>query len=198
MKHTYINKASDKTLILLHGTGGDENDLLGIGNYIDSEANLLGIRGNITERGMNRYFKRLGMGIYDIPNYISETNNLISAIKEYSDKYNFELSKATIIGFSNGANIAIGIIQTESIVNNYILLSPDFINPKKNFTNLEDKFIFISNGDNDPYVNKVNFQLLLEGLELTKAHVKLKKTNGHQITQDILDDAVRWYQNITH
>src|SRR5690554_5739838 len=108
MNYKYINKENDKTLILLHGTGGNEDSLINLANFIDPEANLLGIRGNINENGLNRYFKRFNIGSYDLDSYHLEIENLYKTINTLKDKLNLNLDKTTIIGFSNGANIALG------------------------------------------------------------------------------------------
>ena len=196
MKHIYINNKSPNTLILLHGTGGDEHDLLQIASHLDKEANILSFRGNIVENGMNRFFKRLGMGIYDLESYELETNNLLKSIEELSNKYEFKLENTTVVGFSNGANIALGLIQSNNIVNNYILYSPDFINPNKEFPNLEGVNIFISTADNDPFVNPSNMQLLINKLKESNANLEVFKQSGHQLTMNTLNESKRWYSNL--
>lgn len=196
MKHIYINNKSPNTLILLHGTGGDEYDLLQIASHLDKEANILSFRGNIVENGMNRFFKRLGMGIYDLESYELETNNLLKSIEELSNKYEFKLENTTVVGFSNGANIALGLIQSNNIANNYILYSPDFINPNNEFPNLEGVNIFISTADNDPFVNPSNMQLLTNKLKENNANLEVFKQSDHQLTMNTLNESKRWYSNL--
>lgn len=196
MKHIYIDNNSVNTLIMLHGTGGNEEEMVGLGKRIDPNANILSIRGNVNENGMNRYFKRLGVGNYDIPNYKMETKNLINAIIKYSKEYNFDLNYTTIAGFSNGANIALGIIQINPIVNNYILYSPDYINKDENLVNLENKNIFIATADNDPYVKPENMQLLIERIDNNSGNLKVLKTTGHQINMKVLESSISWYNKI--
>lgn len=196
MKHIYLNNNSKKTLILLHGTGGSEKEMLSLGSAIDASANILSIRGNIIENGMNRFFKRLAIGVYDIPNYKEETDNLIEAIKEFSKSYNFSLKETTIVGFSNGANIALGIIQTNPIINNYILYSLDYINKEEDFANLNNVNIYISTADNDPYVNVINMNLLIERLLNAGANLEVIKTSGHQINSVVLKSSINWYNKL--
>lgn len=191
MKHIYIDNKFKKTLILLHGTGGDEHDLLEVAKFIDEEANILSLRGNIKENGMNRFFKRISVGVYDIENYLKETKNLLNSILAYSNHYNFSLENATIIGFSNGANIAIGLLQTNPIIKKYILFSPDFINPESPFKDLSEVSLFITNADNDPYVNKETMKVLLNRLGES---VTLYPTTRHQITYDALMESRSWYR----
>lgn len=196
MKHIYINKNSSDTLIMLHGTGGNEEQMLSLANLIDKDANILSIRGNVVENGMNRFFKRDGIGLYDIENYKFETNNLIEAITNFSKEYKFNLEYATIVGFSNGANIALGIIQTNPVINNFILYSPDYINKEEGFNNLEGKNIYISTAENDPYVNFENMETLINRLNDKHANVKVLKTSGHQINNKVLENSIEWYKKI--
>lgn len=194
MIHVYINNNSNKTLIMLHGTGGNENDMIGLAKRIDKNANILSIRGRIVENGMNRYFKRLGIGIYDLESYQHETNHLIQSLLHFSNQYNFTLENATIVGFSNGANIALGVIQTNPIINNYVLLSPVYINPNQNFKDLTNKKIFISTADDDPYVNNENMGLLIDRLTTNNSELFVYKGSGHQISLEVLSNVIKWHQ----
>lgn len=196
MEHLYLNKESKKTLLLLHGTGGNEYDLLQIANIIDNTANILSFRGNINENGMNRFFKRFGVGSYDLDSYVHETNNLKDEILKQVSNYNLDIENITVIGFSNGANIALGLIQEHpELLKNYALLSPDYINSKKGFKNQNNTNIFISTAENDPYVNFDNMIKLEELLKENNANVKKFLINGHQITTDVLRQLKNWYEN---
>jgi phospholipase/carboxylesterase len=197
MIYKYINNQSDRTIILLHGTGGDENSLLKIGAFIDPNANLLGIRGNVSENGLNRYFKRFGMGVYDIPNYISETKNLRDTILLLSSEFEFDLNKATIIGFSNGANIALGLLTDFSdTLNNYILLSSDLINKDSNFVDLSNKNVFLTYSYNDPYVNEDSINMLYNRLINANANLTTLEISGHVIDNEVISGVMKFYNNI--
>lgn len=196
MIHIYKDKGSNKTLIMLHGTGGNEHQMIPLAERIDPTANILSIRGNINENGMNRYFRRFKMGSYDIENYLHETDILINTILNLSKEYNFDLENTTAIGFSNGANIALGVIQANPVVKNYILLSPDYINKDRDFNNLDNKNIFISTADNDPYVNNLNMETLIMRLTNQNSNLKVIKTSGHEINNVVLSELIKWYNNI--
>lgn len=196
MIHIYKDKGSNKTLIMLHGTGGNEHQMIPLAERIDPTANILSIRGNINENGMNRYFRRFKMGSYDIKNYLHETDILINTILNLSKEYNFDLENTTAIGFSNGANIALGVIQANPVVKNYILLSPDYINKDRDFNNLDNKNIFISTADNDPYVNNLNMETLIMRLTNQNSNLKVIKTSGHEINNVVLSELIKWYNNI--
>lgn len=199
MIHLYINNYSENTLIMLHGTGADENDLIPLAEVIDPKANILSIRGNVNENGMNRFFKRVSMGVYDIPNFILESKNLAENITKFSKKYNFKLDNATVVGFSNGANIAQGLIQDHpEVIKNFILLSPAYINPNKGISgNLDNHNIFISAGIDDPYASFSEIENLIDDLEKRGATVDLYKGRGHRIEQNAVLEIIEWHKHLT-
>ena len=98
------------TLLLLHGTGGDENDLLPLGRLLAPDANLLSPRGKVSENGMPRFFRRLSEGVFDIPDLIARTHELADFTQSASDIYGFDAGRVTAAGFSNGANIAAALL----------------------------------------------------------------------------------------
>src|SRR5579872_4013622 len=103
--HNFIsNNNVVKVLLLLHGTGGNEDDLLTIAQMIDEKAAILAPRGKVLENGMPRYFRRLAEGVFDLEDLQFRTNELADFIVNASKKYSFELSSVTAIGYSNGAN----------------------------------------------------------------------------------------------
>lgn len=124
MIHMY-KKGNDHTLILLHGTGGNEQDMIPLADMVSRESSILSIRGNVLEHGMPRFFKRIAMGVFDMESLKQETEHLYSFIQKASLDYQFDLKKATIIGYSNGANIAISMLFTyDNPVGQAILLRP--------------------------------------------------------------------------
>lgn len=196
LKHIYI-KNNNKTMILLHGTGGDEKDLLPLAKYINGNASLLSFRGKVVENGHNRFFKRLSPGVYDLDNFKLETKDLKDAIIKYTNEYNIKLDDCTIVGFSNGANIAQGLIKDyPELIKNYILLSPDYINPNDEFKDLKDINIFISTSKDDPMINYDNVINLIKDLRKSNANLKLTKTYGHQVIKEVIDEAIVWFKEV--
>src|SRR6476620_276752 len=106
----YIYQPSEKngayTLLLLHGTGGDEHDLVPLAKHFGTDMNVLSLRGNVSEHGMPRFFKRLGMGIFDEKDLEFRTHEMAAFIRQLSEKEGFDLNKIIALGYSNGANIA--------------------------------------------------------------------------------------------
>jgi len=188
-----------KTLLLLHGTGGDERDLLSLTKYFGSGFNVLSLRGNVTENGMPRFFKRLGMGIFDERDLEFRACEMVSFIKQLSIKHNFDTSKIVALGYSNGANIA-GAVLT---------ISPDFLagailfRPMQPFQNkgpLPDHTgtpIFITTGNLDPTINIIgteHYIKLLEKSGFDVVHFEIEA--GHNLTQEDIDLAVLWFKRL--
>ncbi|MGH9917996.1 MAG: alpha/beta hydrolase [Nitrososphaerales archaeon] len=99
-------EGSQLTLLLLHGTGGNESDLIQLGHELAPRAALLSPRGKVLENGMPRFFRRLGEGIFDLNDLADQTHNLAVFIREASKAYGFPLGRVVAVGYSNGANIA--------------------------------------------------------------------------------------------
>jgi predicted esterase len=97
---------SDLTLLLLHGTGGDENDLLPLGQAVAPGATLLSPRGRVLEGSAPRFFRRLAEGVLDVPDLIARTHELAAFVAASAARYEFDASRVVALGFSNGANIA--------------------------------------------------------------------------------------------
>ena len=98
------------TLLLLHGTGGNEDDLIPVGQMLSSSASLLSPRGKVLENGMPRFFKRLAEGVFDMEDLKFRTKELADFVKDASNMYSFNLNKTIAVGFSNGANIAASLL----------------------------------------------------------------------------------------
>jgi phospholipase/carboxylesterase len=195
MKHVYEQGSNGKTLIMLHGTGGDEYDLIPLAKHIDPHANILSIRGNVQEYGMPRFFKRLAMGVFDMESLSEETENLYNFIHESAINYGFELSLATVIGYSNGANIAASILLTyDAVFGKAILFRPMVPRRDQDITNLNQVRIVMYAGKHDQTVPEYDPDTLKGFFETRHAMVDLVWLNeGHQLTRDELEQAKTWY-----
>lgn len=120
---TKNNKNKSPVLLLLHGTGGSEDDLIPIGKMLCEDCALLSPRGKVTENGMPRFFRRLAEGIFDTEDLLYRTQELADFVKNASRFYGFDLNKVIVVGFSNGANIAASMILLRpEVVSGAILL----------------------------------------------------------------------------
>ncbi len=197
MKHVYVKGTNDDamTFVLLHGTGGNEKDLLGLGRQIDPEANLLGIRGQENENGMPRFFKRLGMGVFDLDNLSMRTKELAAFLDEAAEQYAFNREKVVILGYSNGANIAANLFfEIGNVAKGAILHHP--MVPREDITlpSLEGLNVWIGAGNNDQMCPIDQSKGLQQYLEQQGADVEMYwHAYGHQLTMDEVQDAKAWY-----
>jgi predicted esterase len=198
--HRYIpslgrNVKAELTLLLLHGTGGNEDDLLTLGRELDSNAGLLSPRGKILEGGrIPRFFRRLAEGIFDIEDLKFRTYELAGFVEKASRIYGFDGRKVIAVGYSNGANIAASMLllkpQTLSgamLFRAMVPLVPD------NLPDLSDKRIFMSSGLRDPIATRQEAERLSGLLKQAHAVVDLQWQNsGHELTQDDIHAAKQW------
>ncbi len=198
MIHLFKKGKTEETMLLLHGTGGDEHDLIPLIKFIDEDASVLSARGNISENGMNRFFRRHSIGSYDVPSLILETNNLNDFIKESADTYGFNKDKVIALGFSNGANIAESLIQLhEKSLFAAILFNPVYLQPSLGFKNLNGLPVFIAASTTDPFTTKDEMLKLEHDLNAAGAKVFVYWHDaGHRLTNEALGSAKAWYFNL--
>src|SRR6201988_4929578 len=104
--HEFVPGASNRTLLLLHGTGGNERDLIPLGHELDPRAALLSPRGKVLENGMPRFFRRLSEGVFDLADLRKRTHDLADFVAAAGDGYDIDNKNIIAVGYSNGANIA--------------------------------------------------------------------------------------------
>lgn len=200
MKHIFIKgKDNEKpTLLLLHGTGGTEENLLSIGKLIDPNANILSVRGNVLENGMPRFFKRLDEGVFDEEDLIYRTKELNNFLSEAADEHQFDRHNIVALGYSNGANIAASLLfHYKNALTGAILHHP--MVPRRNIKlpNLQHKHIFIGAGVNDPLCPKEEAEDLKRLFTEANAKVAIHWEHfGHQLTQTEVNAAKCWYHSI--
>ena len=182
------------TLLLLHGTGGNEDDLIPLGRLIYPNANLLSPRGKVLEHGMPRFFKRLAEGVFDIEDLKFRTQELAKFVNEASLQYSFDLSKTIAVGFSNGANIAASLLLLyPQVIAGAVLFRPMIPIIPNNLPNLSEKKIVILSGQYDPIVSKKQAEDLFSLLKKTDTKVTIQwQESGHEITQDDVQIAKKW------
>ena len=176
MKHIYQKgkNPSKPTLLLLHGTGGNELDLLPLAGMIDDEANVLSVRGNVSENGMPRFFRRLAEGVFDEEDLVFRTNELNEFLDETAEKYEFERNNILAIGYSNGANIAASLLfHHQNALKGAILHHPMVPRRGIELPDLTGKFIFIAAGTNDPICSPEESTELQSLFEQANAKVEL-------------------------
>ncbi|WP_373894159.1 alpha/beta hydrolase [Virgibacillus natechei] len=200
MKHIFQkgNDPSKPTLLLLHGTGGTEQDLLPLTDKIDPDANVLSVKGNVSEGGMPRFFKRLAEGVFDEEDLIFRTKELNAFLDEAAEKYEFDRKNIFAIGFSNGANIAASLLfHYQDALRGAILHHPMVPRRGIDLPDLAGKTVFIGAGTNDPICSVEESEDLKSLLENAGANVELHwESRGHQLTMNEVEAAGAWYEKI--
>jgi phospholipase/carboxylesterase len=182
-------------LLLLHGTGGDENDLISIAKMLEiTNASILSPRGKVLENGMPRFFRRLAEGVFDIEDLRFRTNELANFVQKASKAYAFDLNRTMAIGYSNGANIAASILLLRpEILSGAILFRPMIPLVPDTLPNLSSKHVLISAGLQDPIVPRYQTEDLFDLLKKVRAKVSIQWQNsGHELTQRDIKVAKDW------
>jgi len=200
MKHIF-QKGKDSakpTLLLLHGTGGNELDLLSLAGRIDDEASIVSVRGNVLENGMPRFFRRISEGVFDEEDLIFRTKELNQFLDEAAEKYDFDRENIMAIGYSNGANIAASLLfHYQNALKGAILHHPMVPRKGIELPDLSGKSVFIAAGTNDPICSPMESTELQSLLEKANAKVELHWENrGHQLTMNEVEAAALWYRKI--
>jgi predicted esterase len=198
--HVFEPGSSDWTLLLLHGTGGDEHDLVGLGRQLAPTAALLSPRGQVLENGMPRFFRRLAVGQLDIPDLLARTDQLASFIAEAATAYDRNRSKVVAVGLSNGANIAASLLlRHPSTLRAAGLLRPMLPYEPEQIPELTGTDVLIEAGERDPYSPSEQVTRLTEILRAGGAEVTttVEPGAGHGLTQDDLRRLAAWVAKLT-
>ena len=188
------SRTSFATVLLLHGTGGNEEDLIPLGHEIAPEAAILSPRGKVLENGLPRFFRRLSEGVFDIEDLKFRTNELADFVEEASKVYGFDLQRLVAIGYSNGANIAAsGLFLRPDILSYAILFRPMVPLIPEDLPSLSSKHILISAGLHDPIVPDQETKNLLNLLKKAGAEVSINWQNsGHELSLEEIRKAKDW------
>jgi len=199
MKHIYLQGSKDTTFLLLHGTGGTEQDLVGLAREIDAEANILSVRGNVLENGMPRFFRRLAEGVFDMEDLRFRTGELYNFIAEAAAKYGFDREKVVAIGYSNGANIAANLLfRHEGSLRGAILHHPMVPDREAVIPGLVNVDVWIGAGVNDFMCTKEESMELESLLKAAGANVETAWfTFGHQLTMQEVQEAKKWFATLS-
>ncbi|MGC3992114.1 MAG: alpha/beta hydrolase [Chthoniobacteraceae bacterium] len=197
--HRYTpGEAGAPVLLLLHGTGGTENDLLQLGHSLLPQAALLSPRGKTLENGMPRFFRRLAEGVFDEADLITRTHELADFVAAAAKEYTLEGRKVIALGYSNGANIAAStlLLRPGTLDGAILLRSMTPLVPKEPPT-LTDVPILMASGTHDPIVPVKSVENLAAMLRKAGADVDLHWAEaGHNLTSPELAQAQQWLQRL--
>ena len=173
------------TLLLLHGTGGDENDLIPLGRMLSPGSALLSLRGNVLEQGAPRFFRRLAEGVFDIDDLHRRTAELADFIVAASSHYGFALASLYAVGYSNGANIAASLLLSRAeIVAGGVLYRAMVPFEPAGPVQAAGKRVLISAGEFDPMISRAGSERLAAILKDAGADVELAwQPASHGLTQ---------------
>ncbi len=170
---------SDWTLLLLHGTGGDEHDLVGLGRQLAPSAALLSPRGKVLEAGMPRFFRRLAVGQLDIPDLLVRTDELAGFVTAAAETYGRDPGKIAALGFSNGANIAVSLLlRHPTLLGAAALLRAMMPYEPEGSLKLHGTDVLIAAGEGDPYSSPEQTRRLAEVLDAAGAAVTVHVEPG--------------------
>jgi phospholipase/carboxylesterase len=196
--HEFVPGISDRTLLLLHGTGGNEHDLIPVGGEIDPNAALLSPRGKILENGMPRFFRRLAEGVFDVEDLKQRTNELADFVTAAAQHYKLAADQVVAVGYSNGANIAASMLLLRpEILHAAILFRAMVPLVPENLPNLSSVRVWIGAGDHDPIIPAAETQRLVELLRRAGADVTIRFANAtHALTDADVKTARHWLEGL--
>ena len=197
--HEFVPGTSNRTLLLLHGTGGNERDLIPLGRELDPNAALLSPRGKVLENGMPRFFRRLAEGVFDLEDLKYRTNELADFVTAAAQHYGFATDQFVAVGYSNGANIAASllllrpeILRAAILFRAMVPLVPDKL------AELSSVHVWIGAGNQDPIIPPSEVQRLVELLRHAGADVTIRFFNaGHGLTNDDVVTARDWLEKLS-
>jgi predicted esterase len=185
---------SGVTLLVLHGTGGDENDLVPLARELAPHANLLAPRGPVLEQGMPRFFRRLALGVFDQEDLRRRTRELGEFVRGAASRHGFDPAKLFAFGYSNGANIAASLLLADgAALAGAALLRPVLPFEPESAPALDGKPILVAAGRHDPYAPHEQVERLVHHLEHGGARVEVAWSDaGHGLEPGELDRVAAW------
>jgi predicted esterase len=197
--HKFVpgGEGTDLMLLLLHGTGGTENDLLPLGQTLSYKAALLSPRGKVLENGMTRYFRRIAFNVFDLVDLRHRASELSRFVAEARAKYSQENKKIVAVGYSNGANVALAVMTLQPELFSGVILfrsnSAALPDPIPNLTGMP---VLISAGRQDDYVEPARTELLAKEMKEAGADVTLHWNEvGHGLVREEIDSAREWLRS---
>ncbi|MCE5200691.1 MAG: alpha/beta hydrolase [Armatimonadota bacterium] len=186
-----------RVLLLLHATGGDENQMVPIAHTLAPEATFLSPRGKIVENGNARFFRRFAEGVFDEEDLVFRTSELAEFVEKACMEYSLDCSNIIAIGYSNGANIAASLLLLQpQVLAGAVLFRPMVPLIPQKIPKLDGKRIFIAAGKSDPIVSVEQTMQLCDLLRQAGADVTLHwEDSGHAIVGGDIKAARNWMES---
>lgn len=182
------------TLLVLHGTGGNEDDLIGIAQTVAPGAAVISPRGNVLEAGAPRFFRRLAEGVFDPAEVRSRGEELAEFIRAAVTRYELDAGRVFVLGYSNGANIASTVMLIDpQVIRAAVLLRPMLVFEPVEKSDLTGNAVLLSSGRVDPIVPVESVEKLVSLLEERGAEVMLNwQLGGHNLVPSEVKEAAEW------
>ena len=192
--HRYEPGTTGETLLLLHGTGGDENSLLDLGKELLPGANRLSPRGRVLEGRVPRFFRRLAEGVFDLEDLALRTRELAEFVGASAKRYGFDPGRVSAIGFSNGANIAASVLLANpGVLSRAVLFRAMVPFEPKGIPALGGTRVWIGAGEYDEMIPREGTERLAELLKQGGAEVVLDwRPAGHRLLGEELEAVKVW------
>ena len=184
------------TILLLHGTGGNEDDLVSLARAVSPSASLLAPRGPVLENGMPRFFRRLAVGVFDLEDLARRTRELAEFTRVSSVRYSLDPARIFALGYSNGANIAASLLLTDgTALAGAMLFRAMLPFEPGTLPDLTGKPVFIAAGKSDPYASESQVEDLADRLRRAGSQVELSWSGvGHGIGPEEVASAADWFR----
>jgi predicted esterase len=196
--HEFVRGKSERTLLLLHGTGGNERDLIPLGRELDPNASLLSPRGKVLENGMPRFFRRLAEGVFDLEDLRKRTHELADFVVAAAKGSEIDIKNIIPVGYSNGANIAASVLLLRPEIFSAAILFRAMVPlvPDQQ-PNLAAARVWIGAGTMDPIVPASETKQLAELLRTAGADVTIRFfQSGHELIREDVDVAREWLMTL--
>jgi predicted esterase len=196
--HRFYPGETDTALLVLHGTGGSEDDLVPLGRELAPGAAILSPRGKVSEYGAARFFRRLAEGVFDHEDLVRRTHELADFVEAASQQYGFNPSKVVAAGYSNGANIAAslmllhpGLLRAAVLFRAMVPFEPE------ESPDLSGMPVSLAAGRRDQMIPPQNAERLAEILTEAGADLDLRwRDTGHPLTYEELAEARDWLDGV--
>jgi phospholipase/carboxylesterase len=198
-QHVFEPGTNGWTILLLHGTGGNEHDLVRLGRQLAPEAALLSPLGKVREGAAPRFFRRLAVGELDIPDLLVRTDELAEFVVAAAAVYTVDPVRIVALGFSNGANIAVSVLfRHPGLLRGAALLRPMLPYEPDATLELAGTDVLVDAGSDDPYTSPAGTARLVQALERTGATVTphIEPGSGHGLTQNDLGVTASWLAGV--
>ncbi|TCI51432.1 alpha/beta hydrolase [Exiguobacterium sp. SH5S13] len=193
MIHQFIKGTTETTLVLLHGTGGTEQDLIPLARELSTEVNILTLRGDVLENGMSRFFRRHAEGVLDLEDLKKQTERFLTFLDEAAAKYGVARDKMIPLGYSNGANLIGSALYRDNAFKASLLFHPMVPDRSLTLPYLTGATVFISAGERDPICPKQETEELTSTLREAGADVELfYHGGGHELRMEEVEAARAW------